>query len=154
MEYLDLDQRVADLIIPRLPTTRHDGSWAFLYNFDQYVYQPDKGVDRGLGLFGRFGASDGVANPLHYFYSIGVGGKGMIPNRPRDEFGIGYFYGDAGETQILTTLGFRDTQGFEAYYKFYVTPWAQLTPDIQVIRPSQQQVDTAVVLGFRLRLVI
>ena len=153
MKYLDLDQRVANLIIPRLPTSQHDGSWGFFYNFDQYLYQPEKGVDRGFGLFGRFGASDGVANPLHYFYSIGVGGKGLIPIRPRDEFGIGYYYGDVTNARIPSTLGFRDTQGFEAYYNLHITPWAQLTPDIQVIRPSQQRVDTAVVMGFRLRLV-
>lgn len=152
MKYLDLDQRVADLMIPRLPVSQHDGSWAFLYNFDQYVYQPDKNVDRGLGLFGRFGATDGVANPLKYFYSIGVGGKGLIPARPLDQFGIGYYYGTVSEANIPTRLGFRDTQGFEAYYNVYLTPWAQLTPDIQVIRPSQERVDTAVVLGLRLRL--
>jgi porin len=153
-KYTDLDQRVVDLIIPRLPVSQHDGSWSFYYNFDQYLYQPEKGVDRGLGLFGRFGASDGVANPLKYFYSFGVGGKGLIPARPLDQFGIGYYYGTVSDANIPTRLGFRDTQGFEAYYNVYLTPWAQLTPDIQVIRPSQQQVDTSVVVGFRLRLVL
>jgi porin len=153
MTYLDLDQRVADLIIPELPVSQSDGSWAFVYNFDQYVYQPDRGVDRGLGLFGRFGASDGKANPLQYLFSIGVGGKGLLPIRPRDEFGLGYFYGIVSDAQIPSSLGFRDTQGFEAYYNFHVTPWAQLTPDIQVIRPSQQRVETAAAAGFRLRLV-
>ncbi len=153
MNYLDLDQRVADLIIRRLPVSKHSGSWAFIYNFDQYVYQPEKGVDRGLGLFGRFGASDGVANPLKYFFSGGVGGKGLIPGRPLDEFGLGYYYGTVSDAEIPKQLGFRDTQGFEAYYNFYATPWAQISPDIQVIRPSQQRVDTAVVVGFRLRLV-
>jgi porin len=153
-KYTDLDQRVLDLIIPRLPVSQSDGSWSFYYNFDQYLYQPEKGVDRGLGLFGRFGASDGVANPLKYFYSFGVGGKGLIPARPLDQFGIGYYYGTVSDANIPTRLGFRDTQGFEAYYNIYLTPWAQLTPDIQVIRPSQQQVDTAAVVGFRLRLVL
>jgi porin len=152
-KYTDLDQRVVDLIIPRLPVSQHDGSWAFYYNFDQYVYQPDKNADRGLGLFGRFGVSDGVANPLKYFFSGGVGGKGLIPGRPLDEFGLGYYYGVASDAQIPSTLGFRDTQGFEAYYNIHVTPWAQLTPDIQVIRPSQERVDTATVVGLRLRLV-
>jgi porin len=121
-KYTDLDQRVVDLIIPRLPVSQHDGSWAFYYNFDQYVYQPDKNADRGLGLFGRFGVSDGVANPLKYFFSGGVGGKGLIPGRPLDEFGLGYYYGVASDAQIPSTLGFRDTQGFEAYYNIHVTP--------------------------------
>ncbi len=108
------DQRVRSILIPRLPVSQHDGSWAVYYNFDQYLYQPEKNVDRGL--FGRFAASDGVANPLKYFYSIGLGGKGLIPIRPLDQFGIGYFYGTVGTAQIPSSLGFHDIQGFEAYY--------------------------------------
>jgi porin len=152
-KYLNLDQRVRNLLIPRLPVSQHDGSWMVYYNFDQYLYQPEKTVDRGLGLFGRFGASDGVANPLKYFYSIGLGGKGLIPSRPLDQFGVGYFYTTISKAQIPSSLGFRDTQGFEVYYNVYVTPWAQLSPDFQIVRPSQQGVETAYVVGFRLRLV-
>jgi porin len=33
-----------------------------------------------------------------------------------------------------------------------VTPWFQLTPDLQVIDPFREEVDTAVVLGVRGRL--
>jgi porin len=61
----------------------------------------------------------------------------------------------------------RDEYGFEAYYNVAITPWLQLTPDIQVIRPSQKEVinrvglitfdrknvQTATVLGLRLQLV-
>jgi len=54
----------------------------------------------------------------------------------------------------------RDEYGFEAFYNVAITPWLQLTPDIQVIRPAQKRVaangkgiDTASVLGFRLQMV-
>lgn len=151
--YTSLDQPLLNLIIPILPVGQSSYSWAVYYNFDQYLYQPEKNVDRGLGLFGRFGASDGVANPVKYFYSIGLGGKGLIPGRPLDQFGIGYAYADVSEGRVLSRLNFRDSQGFEAYYNFAVTPWAQLTPDVQVFKPSQRRLDTAVVVGFRLKLV-
>ena len=32
------DLRAADLIIPGLPASKHDGSWSFYINFDQYLF--------------------------------------------------------------------------------------------------------------------
>ena len=49
-------------------------------------------MDRGVGLFGRFGASEGDPIPTQYFYSVGFGGKGLIPSRELDQCGIGYYY--------------------------------------------------------------
>jgi porin len=66
------------------------GTWAFYYNFDQYIYEIDKGSGRGIGLFGRFGVSDGDPNPTRYFWSLGIGGKGVIDGRPIDSFGVGF----------------------------------------------------------------
>jgi porin len=139
-------------------------SWNIYYNFDQYLYEPKKGSGQGIGIFGRFGASDGNPNPMHYFYSIGIGGKGIIPSRPLDRFGLGYYYMDVKSPKFtgpLATREFlRDEYGFEAFYNIAITPWMQLTPDIQVIRPAQKEViasrenvGTATVLGLRLQLV-
>jgi len=150
-----------------------DNSWCFYYNFDQYLYEPKKGSDQGIGIFGRFGASDGNPNPVHYFYSLGVGGKGVIPGRQLDQFGIGYYYMDISNPQFTGALAtrefLRNEQGFEAYYNFAITPWMKLTPDIQVIGPAQKDelsvlsivppvisrtgISTATVLGFRLQMV-
>jgi porin len=148
--YLDLDQHLRNLIIPGLPIQHHSGSWTVYYNFDQYVYQPDEKSEEGVGLFGRAGVSDGQANPIHWFFSGGVGGKGIILGRKNDQWGVGYYYTVASEVRIPQVLGFRDSQGFEAYYEFAITPWMHLTPDIQVIQPSQQRINTATVLGVRL----
>ena len=52
--------------------------------------------------------------------------------------------------QTLQTLNFRDAQGFEAYYEMAITPALFITPDIQIVEPSQENVDTSVVLGVRL----
>ena len=137
------------------------------YNFDQYVYETEKGSGRGVGLFGRFGASEGDPNFMQYFYSAGIGGKGFFSSRPDDQFGIGYYYLDVQSPTLqgpLRTRSFlRDEWGFEAFYNVALTPWLLLTPDIQVIGPTQKQrvislrdrksVDTAVALGFRLQVV-
>ena len=150
---------------------KQDGSWNIYYNFDQYLYETEKGSGKGVGIFGRFGVSDGNPNPMHFFVSFGVGGKGIIPSRPLDQFGIGYYYIDVNSPKFtgpFATRDFlRDESGFEAFYNFAITPWMKLTPDIQVIRPAQKEVinrvglitfdrknvQTATVLGLRLQLV-
>lgn len=148
------------------------GSWNVYYNFDQFLYETTKGSGQGVGLFGRFGVSDGNPNPFHYFFSIGIGGKGIVPTRPVDSFGIGWYYIVVGHPQFTGPLAtrslLRNEQGFEAYYDLAITPWMRLTPDIQVISPAQRQVvsiggqpppivnkrdiNTATVAGLRLQL--
>ena len=56
-------------------------------------------------MFGRFGASDGNPNPLHYFYSLGFGSSGLIASRPFDRFGIGYYYIDIESPTFQGPLG-------------------------------------------------
>jgi porin len=81
---------------------------------------------------------------MQYFYSLGIGGKGIIPGRPLDRFGIGYYYLDIKSPTFTVTPGIgeilRDEYGMEAYYNIAITPWMQLSPDVQVIRPTQRNV--------------
>jgi porin len=119
------------------------GSWNIHYNFDQYLYEPKKGSGEGIGIFGRFGASDGDPNFMHYFYSLGIGGKGVIPNRHNDRYGFGFYYIDVSNPKLRglfrTIKLLRDEYGFEAFYNIAITPWLQLTPDIQVVRGAQKE---------------
>lgn len=162
-DFTSLDQRLGPFFQSR-NIMEHKGSWAAFYNFDQYIYEPEKGSGRGLGIFARFGTSDGDPNPLHYFMSAGVGGKGLILGRPLDRFGVGYYYIDVTSPSARIGLRewqfLRDEQGFEAFYNIAITPWAQLTPDIQVIKGTQKRmaiggvesINTNTVLGLRLTL--
>jgi len=169
--FSSLDQSL-HIIIENGNIEKKDNSWSLHYNFDQYLYEPKKGSGQGIGIFGRFGASDGNPNPVHYFYSLGIGGKGVL-GRPLDQFGIGYYYMDISNPKFTGPLGtrefLRDEYGVEAYYNFAITPWMKLTPDIQFIRPAQKEtlqidsehllaskkkdVDTATVVGLRLQIV-
>ena len=158
------------LIIQNLPIKEEDNSWSIFYNFDQYIYEPKKG--QGIGLFGRLGASDGDANPVHYFYSIGIGGKGVINSRPHDSFGLGYYYADISNPELTGLFRnrklLRDEYGVEVYYSIAITPWMKLTPDIQFVRPAQEhayninngiltiskeEIKTATVIGLRLQMI-
>jgi len=155
---LDQDPRLG-LIIPgdrllRLALfgfpERESGSWSFYYNFDQYLWTEQQDETQGVGLFGRFGISDGDANPVETFYSLGLGGKGIIPDRDRDKFGLGYYYLNySGDLPSL--LDIDSAQGVELFYCVEVTPWFHLTPDLQVIVDpgGNDSRDTAVVYGFR-----
>jgi porin len=149
-EYTSIDQN-AFVIIETGELEKKKGSWNIHYNFDQYLYEPTKGSGQGIGIFGRFGASDGNPNFMHYFYSIGVGGKGVIPGRPLDQFGIGYYYLDINNPKftgrLVTGSLLRDEYGFEAYYNCALTPWVRLTPNIQIVRPAQKEIVTSVTTG-------
>ncbi len=166
-EFNSIDQRLGQVVVTN-QIEKKKGSWAVFYNFDQYLYEPKKGSGHGVGIFGRFGASDGNPNPMKFFYSVGFGGKGFLSSRPNDSFGLGYYYMQIENPTVsgpLATRSFlRNEYGFEAFYTVAVTPWMLLTPDIQVIRPAQKQqgsilplmrtdVDTATILGLRMQLI-
>ena len=129
------------------------GSWAFYYNFDQYVFLERDDPTQGIGLFGRFGISDGEANAIERFYSLGVGGKGLVPNRDQDRFGLGYFYTEWSDIPLADALGVNNAQGVEIFYNIEVTPAVHITPDVQVlIDPGgRSDLDVAIVYGLRMQ---
>ena len=59
------------------------------YAFDQYLWQPEGDPKHGIGMFFSFGASDGNPNPIRYALLAGIGGKGVVPGRADDSFGLG-----------------------------------------------------------------
>lgn len=129
---------------------RETSSWSFYYNFDQYFYVEPGDEKQGVGVFGRFGVSDGEANAVETFYSVGVGGTGLIPCRDRDKFGVGYYYlGYGGD--LIERVGLSNSQGVEIFYNIEVTPWFHITPDIQfIVNPGgNSDRDVAVVYGLR-----
>jgi porin len=129
----------------------NSNAWSVYYNFDQYLYEPVKGSGKGLGVFGRFGATDDAVLPVKFFWSIGVGGKGMIPGRPNDNFGIGYYDLITSNAGIPSRLGINDEWGVEAFYNVAVTPWAMFTVDLQYVEGALPRSDDALVLGARLK---
>jgi porin len=161
-----LAQTFPALLVPAQPPNRSSSSWAVSYAFDQYFWQPDGNPHHGLGLFFAFGASDGNPNPIDYSFLTGIGGKGVVPGRPDDNFGIGLartqFSGDfVPFLRQALNLGLQHEDGIEMYYNAAITGWLNLTADLQIINPGLKKmqnaagqltnVDTAVVFGTRLR---
>ena len=124
------------------------GDYCFYFNFDQYLYTDKEDPAQGVGLFGRFGLSDGTSNPVARFYSIGLGGKGLVPTRDSDTYGVGYYYTETSK-DLPSILGMGCEQGVELYYNCALMEWFKFTPDFQVIHPALKNVPPVTVLGFR-----
>jgi porin len=77
----------------------------------------------GLGLFARFGFADQDTNPVEWSFSGGIGGRGIIPSRDNDTFGVGYFYSSIQTGRLSGLIGVGDeAQGFETFYNCALTP--------------------------------
>jgi len=134
-----------------VPLKTSSDSYVLYYNFDQYLYTEADDPKQGFGLFGRYGYSTGETNPVEQFYSIGVGGRGIVPERDKDTYGLGYYYLKLSE-DLPEELNLQSEQGVELYYSIEVTPWFHLTPDLQVIVNPGGGLgdrDVAVVYGIR-----
>jgi porin len=154
------------LLVPTQPLTKVDYTWAVYYNFDQYLWSPEGAPDRGIGVFFRFGASDGVANPIKYAYNVGIGAKGLWSWRPCDNVGIGWARTELSgnfvpflRQQLRLGLGHEDA--IELYYNAQITHWFSAAFDLQIIDQALEKtldastsrltdMNTAVVLGLRL----
>lgn len=136
-------------------TGRETGSWCLAYNFDQAVYVSPNDPKRMWGVFGNLGIADTSPSPIRWFASAGFSGASPIPSRKLDSFGVGYFYLGVNETLKSAAprlLPLRDEHGVEAYYNVAVTPWCQITPDLQVITPFRDRATTSLLFGLRAKI--
>jgi len=132
-----------------IPTTDAD-TWAFYYNSHQFIHGDAEG---GWGVFTRFGISDGNPNVVKWNAAGGLGGVGLIPGREKDRWGLGAFYLDMSNDDLLNGLGVGDEVGGELFYNIVVTPWFHVTLDAQVIDSAIPAGDTAWVFGMRTHLI-
>ena len=144
------------LVVPKETST-----WAVYFSTWQYLYieEPSKApIDllngapdqEGVGLFIRFGFADKETNPVEWAVSAGIGGRGLIPTRDNDTFGIGYYYNRVQKLRLSGILGLENSaQGFECFYNIAITPACRVTLDLQVVEPVQATLQTATVIGLR-----
>jgi porin len=129
-------------------------SWMVYYGFDQYFVRYTDDPDRGWGLFGRASIADGNPNPIRYFLSTGLGGFSPLGHQRGDTFGVGWFLVGASDQfgPVPTALfGPQNGIGVEWFYNVQATPWLNITPDLQWIRPGLGAIstDNAFVYGVR-----
>src|SRR5262245_44002242 len=161
-----LERFFPQLLTPVQPARTENSTWAMYYGFDQYLWQPANDPKRGIGMFFTFGASDGIVNPVKYSYNVGIGGNGIVPGRPNDNFGVGWARADLTSNFVpfLRTqlhLGLDHDDVVALYYNAWLTGWLGATLDLQIENPALKKapdssarglkdVDTALVGGIRL----
>lgn len=145
--YLILQGIIAGTSVP----TR-DFAWTATYRFDQAIYQDSESSTRQWVLRGDFGLTDGNPNPILWFANLSLIGNSPILTRKHDTIGVGYYHLGVSNVPILKTRGFGAENGIELYYNAAVTPWFHVTPDVQILDPSQQNNSIALIVGIRARL--
>ncbi|WP_107692470.1 carbohydrate porin [Nitrosospira sp. Nsp2] len=136
-----IERYAPELLVPVQPANREDSTWAIAYGFDQYLWQPAGDPKRGIGVFFNFGTTDGRANPIQYSYNMGIVGNGVVPGRPRDTLGLGWARTQFSDNfapllRARLPLGLEHEDAIEIYYNASITPWLNLTPDLQIIEPG------------------
>lgn len=152
-------------IIGKVPTDAGD-NYAVIGNFDQYLWVKDTAVGNrpgnrpeGIGVFARAGWGPDDRNVIDQFYSVGLGGYGMlIPGRHDDNWGIGWasshISDDLRDFSIAEPL--REWENtLEIFYNFALSPAVQLAFDVQSVRTASRAADDkAIILGARLQLAL
>jgi porin len=148
------------------PLNMEHETWTATYSFEQFVWQPAGDPTRGVGVFFSASVSDGNPNPVKYSYSLGLVGKGVVPNRPRDDFGIGWARTEFSDDflrelrALPVNLGLDYEDVVELYYNVAVTPWLSVSPSLQIISPALKKtfdaasdafkdIDTTYIAGVR-----
>ena len=138
-------------------------SWSVFYCADQALYVDPNNAKRSWGVFTNIGLADDDPSPIRRSACFGIGGSSPLVSRPLDTFGIGYsFVAPSGPFQNLDPQfsPLRSDHAVELYYNVAVTPWFRLTPDLQVLVPTQertsppafQPIDAAVIFGLRAKI--
>ncbi len=139
-----LNKYFPQLIAPVKPANKKSNTWAVVYSFDQYLWQPDADEKRGIGLFFSFGATDGNPNPVQYSYMMGIGGKGVFSGRTHDSFGIGWARTQFSDQFMpllrdKLALGLDHEDAIEMYYTAAITPWLNVSPNLQIIKSGMNK---------------
>jgi porin len=137
-------------------------AWALYFSGWQYVYvegdapavlqTDDNRQDlEGLGIFLTAGLADESTNPITYALAVGLGGRGMIPGRGDDQYGVAYFYNELQEPAVgsINPLG-QSSQGCEIYYNFALVGSVELTLDFQWTKSAFENIEDSYILGLRL----
>ena len=137
--------------------------WRASHDHTRFLLTHHRKLNRWLQLGGH---SDGNPNPVKYAYNVGLGGKGLVPGRPRDTFGIGWARTQFSDDFVpflreRLNLGLSKEDAVEMYYNFSITPAINATLDLQIVDPALRKtlnkagdrlenIDTAVIAGLRI----
>jgi porin len=137
-------------------------AWTVSWNGWQYLYAEgeDRIVDprnsrqdlEGLGVFLQLGVADQDTNPTSWAIAGGLSGRGSIPGRDDDTWGVGLFCNDLLDPDLELLEFENSTSGLEVYYDIALLASASLTLDAQWTKSAFESVEDATILGARLNI--
>jgi carbohydrate-selective porin OprB len=153
-------------IIGLVPIAAKSSNRAAVLSIDQFIWTRSDGTVTGrrgqppvgIGIFARAGWTPEDRNVIDQFYSLGIGGFGMlIPGRDYDQWGIGWagthISGDLRADLALIGEDLDKLEhAVEVFYNFRLSPAIGLTINAQFIDSTVATVDEAYTLGTRLQI--
>lgn len=164
LDFRDVDTLAGAVVGAPVTTSDSSTSWAAFASWWQYLFaleDADRTIDvtdgrpdlEGIGVFARFGLADTKTNPVDWYASVGFGGRGVVPGRPKDTWGIAYAYNDIQDVlNVAGGLLDRQTEVFEVYYDLAIAGSVNLTTDFQWISGAFTNVDPSFVVDFPLNI--
>ncbi len=125
-----------------------DEANATLPRMETWSISADQDFGARIGGFARYARADATFRDFRRRAALGIQIKKPF-GFTYDRFGLGGWWGDP------TNPALRDERGIEMFYNAQITPYLQVTPDIQVVfDPANSTAGSEVVLGLRLRLAL
>ena len=119
---------------------------------DQMLYRENNDPEdsQGLGVFVRYGYAPSKKNDMTNFFGAGFQYQGLLDGRDDDVLGAGYAHGVFANT-AASSYPEDCESALEVYYNAQVTPWFNLSPNLQyVAKPGgSNTTKDAVVFGLR-----
>lgn len=133
-------------------TNNFNRNYGMYAQFEQMVYKEKKQDEndmQGLVVFGQFGMSPSNRNDMNRYAGGGLHYVGLIPKRDKDIAGLaaasGTFAARLGD--ISSQIG--NETAIEAFYRFYISKWFYLQPDVQYIMNPSGMYPNSVAVGLR-----
>ncbi len=145
---------LGDIIFPTRSSTVNleDDRYYFSYRFTQQLGKIPN-TEKGWGLFGQVGISDGNPNPVDFGALLGIGGNSFFKSRSKDEWGLGiYHYSISSPIDQFAAengIPLRNETGLEIFYQFWINDWFSLGGNTQYIVPLVKNNDNAIFIGLR-----
>lgn len=82
-----------ELLLPaNLRTGPKDGAFNVALGISHLLYELLDKPGKGFGVYAKGAIADGNPNPIQASFVGGFAGHGVVPGRPHESFGLGYYY--------------------------------------------------------------
>jgi porin len=130
-----------------------ENNYGFYGTLDRMVFREPDSDDQGLGVFLQFSWAPPDRNQVDRHFGCGLTYQGLLPGRGKDTCGVGCTLIDFAENLNALT-GQTYENAVEAFYKYRITSYSALQPDVQYIAKPFGLERDALVVGVRFELTL